>query len=163
MTQTYFHVLVGQLHIFGGKDSPLSIFKLSFSFVDMWELCVLDKGFENVFSHSVCCLCTFFGLCFDALCFFSVLLHKFNLFGDDYKNSEPMPMKGPGHTWRKALNKCKFLFVRTSFSKQGTQTQCSGTTQRGWGEDGEGDSGWGDTCTLVADSCRCMAKTTPIL
>lgn len=38
----------------------------------------------------------FFGLCFDALCFFSVLLHKFNLFGDDYKNSEPMPMKGQG-------------------------------------------------------------------
>jgi len=36
----------------------------------------------------------------------------------------------------------------------------------GW--DGEGGRGWGDsgqedTCTPVADSCRCMAKTTTIL
>jgi len=34
----------------------------------------------------------------------------------------------------------------------------------GW--DGEG-SGWefrmGDTCTLMADSCQCMARTTTIL
>ena len=34
----------------------------------------------------------------------------------------------------------------------------------GW--DGEGGGGWfmmGDTCTPVADSCRCMAKPTTIL
>jgi len=31
----------------------------------------------------------------------------------------------------------------------------------GW--DGEGASGWGDTCTPTADSCQCVAKTTTIL
>ena len=104
-----------------------------------------------MFSPILCCLCTFFGIVFfDALCFFPVLLHKFHLFGSDYKNNEPMPMKGPGHTWRKALNKCKFLFIRTSFSKQGTQTQCSGTTQRGGGGRWGGGFRMGDTCTPVA-------------
>ena len=35
----------------------------------------------------------------------------------------------------------------------------------GWGEGGggRGGSGWWDTCTFIADSCRCMAKTTTIL
>ena len=35
----------------------------------------------------------------------------------------------------------------------------------GWdGEGGvEGGSEWGDTCTLVADSYQCMAKTSTIL
>ena len=28
---------------------------------------------------------------------------------------------------------------------------------------GEGDSGWGDTCSPVAGSCCCMAETTTIL
>ena len=43
---------------------------------------------------------------------------------------------------------------------QGTQSQCSGTTQRdGVGREVGGGSGWGDTCAPVADSCRCMAKT----
>ena len=102
-----------------------------------------------MFSPILCCLCIFFWIVFfDVLCFFPVLLHKFNLFGGDYKNNELMPMKGPGHIWRKALNKCKFLFIRTSFSKQGTQTQCSGTTQRGggggYGPGTHGDSGRDD-------------------
>ena len=48
-----FSCAFGQLSLFGGTDSPLSVFKLSFSFVHLWEFCVLDKGFENVFSHSV--------------------------------------------------------------------------------------------------------------
>ena len=47
--------------------------------------------------------------------------------------------------------------------KQGTQSQCSGTTQR----DGVGrEVGWkfsmGDTCISMADSCPCMAKTITI-
>jgi len=29
----------------------------------------------------------------------------------------------------------------------------------GWGGRGEGSLGGGDTCTPVADSCQCMAKT----
>ena len=33
-----------------------------------------------------------------------------------------------------------------------------------WGEEGGGGcSGWGDTCTPVADTCQCMAKTTTVL
>ena len=34
---------------------------------------------------------------------------------------------------------------------------------RGWGGRWEGGFGMGDTCTPVADSCQCMAKTTTIL
>jgi len=30
-------------------------------------------------------------------------------------------------------------------------------------EGGRGVSGWGNTCTHMADSCRCMAETTTIL
>ena len=33
----------------------------------------------------------------------------------------------------------------------------------GWGGKWMSSSGWGDTCTLMADSCWCMAKTTTIL
>ena len=34
--------------------------------------------------------------------------------------------------------------------------------KEGWGGEGGGEegSGWGDTCAPMADSCRCMAKTT---
>ena len=48
------------------------------------------------------------------------------------------------------------------------ETGCSGLVHwddpEGW--DGEGDGrgfGIGDTCTPMADSCQCMAKTTTIL
>ena len=48
--------------------------------------------------------------------------------------------------------------------KQGTQSQCSRTT---WmdavGRAEGGGSGWEDTRAPVADSCRCMAKTTTLL
>ena len=49
--------------------------------------------------------------------------------------------------------------------RQGTQGQCTGMTPTGmgWGEKWEGGSGWGTQCTPMADSCRCMAKTTAIL
>ena len=45
------------------------------------------------------------------------------------------------------------------------ETGCSGLVHwddpEGW--DGEGDSGRGNTCIPMADSCECMAKTTTIL
>ena len=49
--------------------------------------------------------------------------------------------------------------------KQGTQSQCTGTTQRNemGREVGRGFGAGGDTCTPVADSCQCMVKTTTIL
>ena len=48
------------------------------------------------------------------------------------------------------------------------ETGCSGLVSwedsKGWdGEVGGEDSGWGDICTPMADSCDCMAKTTTIL
>jgi len=48
--------------------------------------------------------------------------------------------------------------------RQGPQGCCTGMTLR----DGMGrEVGWrvrmGNTCTLMDDSCECMAKTTPIL
>jgi len=47
--------------------------------------------------------------------------------------------------------------------KQGTQSRGSGTTLRD--ETGREMGGFrvGDTCTPMADSCQCMAKTTTIL
>ena len=45
--------------------------------------------------------------------------------------------------------------------KQGTQSWCTGTTQRdGMGRKWGGGFKMGDTCTPVADSCQCMAKAT---
>ena len=44
--------------------------------------------------------------------------------------------------------------------KQGTQSWCSGTTQRdGVGRDVGEVSGLGDTCTPMAESCRCIAQS----
>ena len=49
------------------------------------------------------------------------------------------------------------------------ETGCSGLVHwanpEGWDEEGCGRGAWDrrDTCTLVADSCQCMAKTTTIL
>ena len=53
--------------------------------------------------------------------------------------------------------------------KQGTQSLCSGTTQRDRVDgrvglrSGKGNSGWGDTCVPMANSCWCMTKTITIL
>ena len=54
--------------------------------------------------------------------------------------------------------------VQVQSSKQGTQSQCTGTTQRdGIGREVGGMFRMGDTCTPMADSCQCMAKTTTVL
>ena len=51
--------------------------------------------------------------------------------------------------------------VQVQFMKQGTQSQCTGTTQRdGWEREVGGGFGIGDTCVPVADSCQCTAETT---
>ena len=50
--------------------------------------------------------------------------------------------------------------------KQSTQSECSGTTQKGVGWGGKGGGSGvqaGRTRTSVTDSCRYMAKTTTIL
>ena len=50
--------------------------------------------------------------------------------------------------------------------KQGTQSQCTEAIQMdGMGRDVGGgvQNGGGDTCTPLAYSCQCMAKTTTIL
>ena len=60
----------------------------------------------------------------------------------------------------KIEEQCKFECM-----KQGTQSQCSGTTQRdrvGREVGGGFRMGWG-TCTTVAEACQCMAKPATIL
>ena len=47
--------------------------------------------------------------------------------------------------------------------RQGAQGWCTGMTLRdGMGREVGGGYRMGDTCTLVADSCECIAKTTTI-
>ena len=54
--------------------------------------------------------------------------------------------------------------VQVQCMKQGTQSWCPGTTQRdGMASEVGGGFGMGDTCTPMADSCQCMAKSTTIL
>ena len=48
--------------------------------------------------------------------------------------------------------------------KQGTQSQCSATTQKdGVGREVGAGSGWEDICTPMTDSHQYMAKTVTIL
>jgi len=48
--------------------------------------------------------------------------------------------------------------------KQGAQGWCTGMTLRdGMGREVGGGFRMGNTCTTMADSCQCMAKTTTIL
>ena len=48
--------------------------------------------------------------------------------------------------------------------RQGAQGWCTGMTQReGIGREVGGGFRIGDTCTPMADSCECTAKTTTIL
>ena len=48
--------------------------------------------------------------------------------------------------------------------RQGAQGWCTGMTLKdGMGREVGGDFGMGNTCTLMADKCKCMAKTTTIL
>ena len=54
--------------------------------------------------------------------------------------------------------------VQVQCMKQGTQSWCTGMTLRdGMGRDMGGEFRMGDTCTPMADSCQCIAKTTTIL
>lgn len=58
------------------------------------------------YSHPVGCLCTYS----DSVLLCNTVFHSAftyiysDLFGGD-GNNEPMPIKGPGHTWRKTVNK----------------------------------------------------------
>ena len=48
--------------------------------------------------------------------------------------------------------------------RQGAQSWCTGMTQRdGMGREVGGRVKMGNTCTLMADSRECMAKTTTIM
>ena len=48
--------------------------------------------------------------------------------------------------------------------RQGAQGWCTGMTLRdGMGREVGGGFRMGDTCTLMADSCQCMAKPTTVL
>ena len=54
--------------------------------------------------------------------------------------------------------------VQVQCIKQGTQSQCTGTTQRdGMGREVRGSLEQGDTCTPMTDSCHCMVKPTTML
>ena len=69
----------------------------------------------------------------------------------------------------------KFIFKKEKIIKFSTETNkqktnralkswCTGTTLRdGMGKEVEGGFRTGDTCTSMADSCQCMAKTTTVL
>ena len=54
--------------------------------------------------------------------------------------------------------------VQVRCMRQGARGWCTGMTQRdGIGREVGGGLRMGNTCTLMADSCECMAKTTTIL
>ena len=54
--------------------------------------------------------------------------------------------------------------VQVRCMKQGTQSWCTGATLKdGMGRKVGKGFRMGDTCTAMADSCQCMAKTTTIL
>ena len=54
--------------------------------------------------------------------------------------------------------------VRVQCMRQGAKGQCAGMTLRdGTGRELGGGFRMGDTCTPMADSCQCMAKTSTVL
>ena len=60
------------------------------------------------------------------------------------------------HMWNR-------LLVQVQCMRQGTQGWCTGMTLRdGMGREMRGRVRMGNTCTPMADSCQCMAKTTTI-
>ena len=68
-----------------------------------------------------------------------------------------------------SIETCILLSVKqvtsgSLMNDQGTQSWCTGTTQRDgvWREVG-GVSGWGDACAPVGASCQRMAKTATVL
>ena len=68
-----------------------------------------------------------------------------------------------------SIETCLLPYVKKILSlfqcmKQGTQSWYTGTTLRdGMKKEVGGGFRMGDTCTPMADSCHCMAKTTTIL
>ena len=74
-----------------------------------------------------------------------------------------------GMIWENSTETCilpyvKWMAIQVWCMKQGTQSQCTGTTQReGMGREVGVGFRMGDTGTTMADSCQCMAKTNTIL
>ena len=59
---------------------------------------------------------------------------------------------------------CEIEPVQAQCMRQGAQGWCTGMTLRdGTGEGSRREVQDGNTCTPMADSCECMAKTTTIL
>ena len=74
-----------------------------------------------------------------------------------------------GMIWDNGIETCILSYVR-QISSPGSMhdTGCSGLVHwddpEGWDEEGGGGGfRMGNTCTPMADSCQCMAKTTTIL
>ena len=73
-----------------------------------------------------------------------------------------------GMIWENSTETCILPYVKkmtspARYMKQGSQSWCTGTTQRDGMEVGGGVQGRGVTCIPVTDSCQCMAKTITIL
>ena len=72
-----------------------------------------------------------------------------------------------GMIWENSIETCILSYVK-EIASPGLmhETGCSGLVHwddpEGWNEEGVGFR-MGNTCTPVADSCQCMAKTTTIL
>ena len=68
-----------------------------------------------------------------------------------------------------SIETCILLYVKQivspgSMHETGAQGRCTGMTLRdGMGREVAGGFRMGNTCTPMADSCECMAKTTTIL
>ena len=75
-----------------------------------------------------------------------------------------------GVIWENGMETCMMSYMKLIASPGLMHdTGCLGLVHwddpEGWDEEGCGRGAWDrrDTCTLVADSCQCMAKTTTIL
>ena len=59
---------------------------------------------------------------------------------------------------------CPQSRTTVGYMRQGAQGWCTGMTLKdGMGRERAGGLRMGNTCTPMADSCQCMAKTTKIL
>ena len=73
-----------------------------------------------------------------------------------------------GMIWENGTETCILSYVKRIASPGSTETGCSGLVHwddpEGWDGEGAGRGAQdGDTCTPMADSCQCVAKTTTIL
>ena len=72
-----------------------------------------------------------------------------------------------GMVWENSIETCILPYVKemtspSSMHETGHSKPVHWDNPEGWDEEGGGFR-IGDTCTLMADSCQCMAKTTTIL